>query len=174
MIKLKENSTLVQVYKHFSSDEPKDLLDILYTLIFPLIALVNFGYFLNLFFTLKTLYVIDYTKGTIAMTHDPNLANQFIAFIFIASGWIIIPLLKSLYKHTWDKESSFYMFFASFGLYSVLANTMVVFAIVLVILLFKNTGLVPHLAKVQNWPSYKRMYDFLFPKITHSSQSSDL
>lgn len=174
MIKLKEDSMIVQVFKHFCKEEPKDLLDILYTLIFPVIALINFGYFARLFFSLKTLYVIDKTTGAIAMTHDPNLGNQFIAFIFIAAGWIIIPLAQGLYNHVWSKESSFYMLFASFGLYSVLADKSLYFALILIILLFKNTGLVPYIAKIQTWPSYQKIYAFLFPKIIHSSQSSDL
>lgn len=160
---------LLKIYRHFSKTKPIDWLEVIALTILTPLSAINFILFSFVFFSNNTIYELDPKTYEIIITATPEervmIGNQLVAYLFLGFGWILIPLLKAIYKHTITTSTSIYLFLASIGLYSIFLKTMIPFAIILFILLIRNTELGKRISTIREHPKFKEFYGKLFPTI---------
>lgn len=160
---------LLQLYYHFNQSKPLDRLELVAPIILMPLAVINFIIFSIYFFSKNAIYDINPQTYELILLANPEerliIGNQLVAYLFLGLGWVIIPFLKSVYKHQLPTETCIFMALASLGLYSILLESMLLFALIIFLLLVKNTELGKRLSLIKENPKFKKLYTKLFPPI---------
>jgi hypothetical protein len=158
----KETDLLVKIYNKIKRKRANDSFDVLFFYITPLLTIIN----------LITYHLILFKDKKIDLENiDALLVNQYGGGLFFILGWILLPLIISIYKRTWETTMLVRILFASFAIFSTLLGNTALFGLCAFTLLVNKTTIMRYIEKNKIYVDIKNLIFLYNITINYSSKN---
>lgn len=165
MIK-KENDFLVKAYNRIRIRPARDSWEVFSLFFCFTFAFINLIVFHIVFYNQYESYfsLADYS-------YNQDALNKYVGSLFFFLGWILLPMLHSIYRRILPIPVISRMAFASLGLYSTLLDNTIVFGFFVFVLVIQKTDLIDKIRQSEMMIGFKLIKESYFPQIHYSEET---